>query len=75
MMVSASQNLAAVLNDPGRGKQRDFFTKIWGVDFVETPLANITPNPNLPLITRAHFETYLRKISKVQRSVHRAQLA
>lgn len=67
LTVSASQNLAAVLNDPNRGKQKDFFTKVWGVDFVEAPLAIIPPNPHLPLVTRAHFETYLRKISKRHR--------
>lgn len=67
LMVSASQNLAAVLNDPNRGKQKDFFTKVWGIDFAEAPLATIQPNPHLPLVTRAHFETYLRKISKRHR--------
>ena len=32
-VLSSTVNLPAVLNDPGKGKQRDFFTRSWGVDF------------------------------------------
>lgn len=58
----SSQNLPAVLNDPSRGKQKDFFTKTWGDTFVEkTPIGR---SPHLPEITRAHFEAYLKRTSK-----------
>lgn len=61
-VYSGSQNLPAVLNDPNRGKQKDFFTKLWGDSFVER--TDIPPSPYLPEITAAHFESYLRKIGK-----------
>lgn len=61
-VFSAAQNLPAVLNDPSRGKQGNFFTKKWGVDFVEkTP---IYPSPQLPDIKWEHFDMYVRKIGK-----------
>ncbi|XP_073989176.1 VPS54 subunit of GARP complex scat [Rhodnius prolixus] len=61
-LYSAAQNLPAVLNDPNKGKQRDFFTKTWGDNFVEL---NDVPEPNyLPHITIHHFEHYLKKIGK-----------
>lgn len=59
---SSSQNLPAVLNDPNRGKQTNFFTKTWGDGFVEK--VEIYPSPYLPEITLAHFESYCRKIAK-----------
>ncbi|KAJ1526655.1 hypothetical protein ONE63_008238 [Megalurothrips usitatus] len=61
-VYSGSQNLPAALNDPNRGKQKDFFTKLWGDSFVER--TDIPPSPYLPEITPAHFELYLRKIGK-----------
>lgn len=32
---SASQNLPAVLNDPNKGKQSNFFTRTWGDAFTD----------------------------------------
>lgn len=59
---SPAQNLPAVLNDPSRGKQSNFFTKKWGVEFVEkTP---IYPSPFIPEIRWEHFDLYIRKIGK-----------
>lgn len=69
-VFSASQNLAAVLNDPNRGKQRDIFTKLWGVDFIEKSLSDIPNHPYLPEINHTHFENYLRKISKVPQNFY-----
>ncbi|CAK1601072.1 unnamed protein product [Parnassius mnemosyne] len=59
---SSSQNLPAVLNDPNRGKQSNFFTKTWGDSFVEK--VEIHPSPYLPEINLSHFESYCKKISK-----------
>ncbi|XP_022906084.2 vacuolar protein sorting-associated protein 54 [Onthophagus taurus] len=61
-LYSASQNLPAVLNDPNRGKQSNFFVKTWGDSFVEK--VGIEKSPFLPEITYAHFDTYLKKIGK-----------
>ncbi|XP_043210822.1 vacuolar protein sorting-associated protein 54-like [Amphibalanus amphitrite] len=58
---SAAQNLPAVLNDPSRGRQRDFFTKTWGDGFVEREVA---PSPRLPDISLADFQGYLRDTTK-----------
>lgn len=56
-----AQNLPAVLNDPSRGKQSNFFTKKWGVEFVEKAV----PSTNLiPDIRWEHFDSYIRKIGK-----------
>lgn len=63
---SANQNLAAVLNDPNKGKQKDFFTKLWGIDFSEKTSGEISKHPYLPEINHSHFDHYLRKISKVK---------
>jgi vacuolar protein sorting-associated protein 54 len=61
-VYSAAQNLPAVLNDPNRGKQRDFFTKTWGDSFLEK---TDIPKPHyLPDISHVHFESYLRKIAR-----------
>lgn len=61
-VFSAAQNLPAVLNDPSRGKQGNFFTKKWGVDFIEkTP---IYQSPHIPDIKWEHFDGYVRKIGK-----------
>lgn len=44
--------------------QKDFFTKVWGDSFVE--MIHV-PNPSyLPNITKQHFESYLKKTSKVR---------
>jgi hypothetical protein len=44
--------------------QRDFFTKLWGDDFVES--AYIGKPEHLPEVSPASFEPYLRKISRVR---------
>lgn len=73
-VYDSTQNLPAVLNDPQRGKQRDFFTKTWGDSFVER--SDIPPCPFLPDIGRVHFENYLRRTSKrFQRHKSRSSLA
>ncbi|XP_068632374.1 vacuolar protein sorting-associated protein 54 [Battus philenor] len=59
---SSSQNLPAVLNDPNKGKQSNFFTKTWGDGFVEK--VEINPSPYLPDISLSHFESYCKKISR-----------
>lgn len=61
-IYTASQHLPAVLTDPNRGKQSNFFTKTWGDSFVEK--TTIEKSPFLPEITYAHFETFLRKFGK-----------
>lgn len=72
-VYSGSQNLPAVLNDPNRGKQKDFFTKLWGDSFVER--TDIQPSPYLPEITAAHFESYLRKIGKRYKKHERMKIS
>ncbi|CAG0885994.1 unnamed protein product [Darwinula stevensoni] len=57
----ASQNLASVLNDPKRGKQRDLFTKTWGESFIEKEVPSC---PFLPEIKVEDFTAYLKKTSK-----------
>ncbi|KAK9507876.1 hypothetical protein O3M35_007645 [Rhynocoris fuscipes] len=64
-LFSAAQNLPAVLNDPQKGKQRDFFTKTWGDGFIE--LADVPEPSYLPHITIHHFEHYIKKIGKKHR--------
>lgn len=59
---SSSQNLPAVLNDPNKGKQSNFFTKTWGDSFVEK--VDIYPSPYLPEINLSHFESYCKKITR-----------
>lgn len=61
-IYSASQNLPAVLNDPFKGKQSNFFTRTWGDGFVEK--VDIPKSPFLPDITMHHFEIYLKKIAR-----------
>lgn len=65
-LFSAKQNLATVLNDPNRGKQKDCFTKHWGPDFVEKTPDQVPKHPRLPDVDRSHFESYLKKIAKVR---------
>lgn len=58
-VYSAVQNLPAVLNDPTKGKQTNFFVKTWGDGFVDK--TDIEKSPFLPEINYSHFESYLRK--------------
>ncbi|XP_030304304.1 vacuolar protein sorting-associated protein 54 isoform X1 [Calypte anna] len=54
-------NLPAALNDPRLAKREsDFFTKTWGVDFVDT---EVTPSFYLPQITKEHFASYQQEIT------------
>eukprot|EP00094_Tigriopus_californicus_P006558 TCALIF_06314-PA protein Name:"Similar to scat Vacuolar protein sorting-associated protein 54 (Drosophila melanogaster)" AED:0.03 eAED:0.03 QI:253/0.88/0.7/1/1/1/10/0/899 len=65
--LAASQNLPAVLNNPGKGKQKDFFTRSWGDSFTEhRPL--VSPS-HLPDVQAEHFERYRRKVHKYA-SIH-----
>lgn len=59
---AACQNMAAILNDPKKGKQKDFFTRTWGDGFVENTL--VPESPLLPIVDEAYFTPYLKKISK-----------
>ncbi|GLH01415.1 Vacuolar protein sorting-associated protein 54 [Gryllus bimaculatus] len=68
-VYSASQNLSAVLNDPNRGKQRDFFTKVWGDSFVEK--SDVACSPHLPEIRLQHFDVYIKKIARRYRKHQR----
>uniref|UniRef100_A0A182K0X0 Vacuolar protein sorting-associated protein 54 n=1 Tax=Anopheles christyi TaxID=43041 RepID=A0A182K0X0_9DIPT len=61
-VFSAAQNLPAVLNDPSRGKQTNFFTKKWGDAFVEG--VTIGPSPRLADIRWEQFDAYLKRIGK-----------
>lgn len=57
-------NLPAALNDPRLAKREsDFFTKTWGVDFVDT---EVTPSFYLPQITKEHFASYQQEITPVR---------
>ncbi|NXP02342.1 VPS54 protein, partial [Thinocorus orbignyianus] len=54
-------NLPAALNDPRLAKREsDFFTKTWGVDFVDT---EVTPSFYLPQISKEHFALYQQEIT------------
>ena len=59
---AACQNMAAILNDPKKGKQKDFFTRTWGDSFVENTA--IPECSLLPIVDDAFFNPYLKKISK-----------
>ncbi|KAG5880247.1 hypothetical protein JTB14_019170 [Gonioctena quinquepunctata] len=61
-MYTASQHLPAVLTDPNRGKQSNFFTKTWGDTFIEKTV--IEKSPFLQEVTWSHFDAYLRKYGK-----------
>lgn len=55
-------NLPAALNDPTLAKREsDFFTKTWGLDFVDT---EVTPSLYLPQISKEHFIAYQQEISQ-----------
>ncbi|NXK92763.1 VPS54 protein, partial [Formicarius rufipectus] len=58
-------NLPAALNDPRLAKREsDFFTKTWGVDFVDT---EVTPSFYLPQITKEDFASYQQEIAPRER--------
>jgi len=61
-VLSSTVNLPAVLNDPGKGKQKDFFTRSWGVDFADSAL--LPPSPHLCELPPNAFDRYLRKVRK-----------
>ncbi|XP_028928138.1 LOW QUALITY PROTEIN: vacuolar protein sorting-associated protein 54 [Ornithorhynchus anatinus] len=55
-------NLPAALNDPRLAKREsDFFTKTWGLDFVDT---EVMPSFYLPQISKEHFVVYQQEISQ-----------
>uniref|UniRef100_A0A8C5VES3 Vacuolar protein sorting-associated protein 54 n=1 Tax=Microcebus murinus TaxID=30608 RepID=A0A8C5VES3_MICMU len=55
-------NLPAALNDPRLAKREsDFFTKTWGLDFVDT---EVIPSFYLPQISKEHFTIYQQEISQ-----------
>lgn len=55
-------NLPAALNDPTLAKREsDFFTKTWGLDFVDT---EVIPSLYLPQISKEHFIAYQQEISQ-----------
>ena len=56
-------NLPAVLNDPGKGKQKDFFTRSWGVDFVDSVV--LPSSPHLCELPPNAFDRYLRKVRQL----------
>ena len=62
-LMASSQNLPAVLNDPGRGKQRDFFTRSWGDSFADGALNSPHPQQG-PDVSARSFERYLRKLRR-----------
>ncbi|XP_041033070.1 vacuolar protein sorting-associated protein 54 isoform X1 [Carcharodon carcharias] len=58
-------NLPAALNDPRLSKREsDFFTKTWGLDFMET---EVMPSFYLPPITKEHFASYLQDMTSRQK--------
>ncbi|XP_036387150.1 vacuolar protein sorting-associated protein 54 [Megalops cyprinoides] len=61
-VYNSKVNLPAALNDPRLAKREsDFFTKTWGLDFVET---EVMPSFYLPNITKEHFMPYLQETSQ-----------
>lgn len=55
-------NLPAALNDPTLAKREsDFFTKTWGLDFVDT---EVIPSLYLPQISKENFIAYQQEISQ-----------
>ncbi|XP_038663644.1 vacuolar protein sorting-associated protein 54 isoform X1 [Scyliorhinus canicula] len=58
-------NLPAALNDPRLSKREsDFFTKTWGLDFMET---EVMSSFYLPPITKEHFAPYLQDMTSRQK--------
>jgi len=62
-VLSSSVNLPAVLNDPGKGKQKDFFTRTWGAEFIDTSI--LPPSPFVCEIPPQSFQRYVRKMQKL----------
>ncbi|KAL4639934.1 vacuolar protein sorting-associated protein 54 [Arapaima gigas] len=61
-VYNSKVNLPAALNDPRLAKREsDFFTKSWGLDFVDT---EVMPSFYLPNITKEHFASYLHEINQ-----------
>merc|ERR1712223_89244 len=64
--MASSQNLPAVLNDPRKGKQKDFFTRTWGETFTE--ISDIPPSlsvgPNYGAVSSKSFDRYIKKLNK-----------
>ncbi|XP_030636024.1 vacuolar protein sorting-associated protein 54 [Chanos chanos] len=61
-VYNSKVNLPAALNDPRLAKREsDFFTKTWGLDFVET---EVMPSFYLPNITKEHFSPYLQEMAQ-----------
>ncbi|XP_063058830.1 vacuolar protein sorting-associated protein 54 [Engraulis encrasicolus] len=64
-IYSSKVNLPAALNDPRLAKREsDFFTKTWGLDFVEQ---EVMPSFYLPNITKEHFAPYLRDTAQKEK--------
>ncbi|MGH0146463.1 UNVERIFIED_CONTAM: hypothetical protein FKN15_046779 [Acipenser sinensis] len=62
-VYNSKVNLPAALNDPRLAKREsDFFTKTWGLDFVET---EVMPSFYLPHITKEHFAPYLQVTTQI----------
>ena len=61
-VLSSSVNLPAVLNNPAKGKQKDFFTRSWGADFVDSAI--LPPSAHVCEIPPNTFDRYLRKVRK-----------
>ena len=61
-VLSSSVNLPAVLNNPAKGKQKDFFTRSWGADFVDAAI--LPPSASVCDIPSNTFDRYLRKVRK-----------
>ncbi|MBN3304831.1 VPS54 protein, partial [Amia calva] len=61
-VYNSKVNLPAALNDPRLAKREsDFFTKTWGLDFVET---EVMPSFYLPNVTKEHFAPYLQQTTQ-----------
>uniref|UniRef100_A0A8D0L8K5 Vacuolar protein sorting-associated protein 54 n=1 Tax=Sphenodon punctatus TaxID=8508 RepID=A0A8D0L8K5_SPHPU len=55
-------NLPAALNDPRLAKREsDFFTKTWGLEFVDT---EVVPSFYLPQINKEHFASYQLEVAQ-----------
>ncbi|GAB5569659.1 vacuolar protein sorting-associated protein 54 isoform X1 [Prionailurus iriomotensis] len=64
-------NLPAALNDPRLAKREsDFFTKTWGLDFVDT---EVIPSFYLPQISKEHFTVYQQEISQKEKTHERCK--
>ena len=61
-VLSSSVNLPAVLNNPQKGKQKDFFTKSWGAEFVDA--SSLPPSPHVCELPPNPFDRYLKKVKK-----------